>query len=285
MFLKKQIKTLLFQILARSIKSAIKEQGLEKYLIQLEKIVPDITDQYSTFKIDNNYLRIKVRALHAFQVDLVLRAIKNYYKPSETNTVIDIGDSSGTHISYLKLFIPELLGDNEGEKWRFISVNLDPVAIEKINNRGGHAILCRAEQLKERGITANIYLSFEMLEHLYDPIKFLKDISTACSKELFILTVPYVSRSRVGLDYIRQGRVNAIVTPENTHIFELSPYDWKLIFLHSGWEVVEERIYRQYPRKSIFGVTRPLWKKLDYEGFYGAILRVNSKWRDVYKDF
>jgi len=137
MFLKRQIKPLLFQILARSIKSAIKEQGLEKYLVELEKIVPDITDQYSTFKIDNNYLRIKVRALHAFQVDLVLRAIKNYYIPSETNTVVDIGDSSGTHISYLKFFIPELLGDNEGEKWRFISVNLDPVAIEKINNRGG----------------------------------------------------------------------------------------------------------------------------------------------------
>jgi len=137
MFLKKQIKTLLFQILARSIKSAIKEQGLEKYLIQLEKIVPDITDQYSTFKIDNNYLRIKVRAQHAFQVDLVLRAIKNYYIPSETNTVVDIGDSSGTHISYLKFFIPELLGDSETEKWQFISVNLDPVAIEKINNRGG----------------------------------------------------------------------------------------------------------------------------------------------------
>jgi len=137
MFLKKQIKTLLFQILARSIKSAIKEQGLEKYLIQLEKIVPDITDQYSTFKIDNNYLRIKVRAQHAFQVDLVLRAIKNYYIPSETNTIVDIGDSSGTHISYLKFFIPELLGDSETEKWQFISVNLDPVAIEKINNRGG----------------------------------------------------------------------------------------------------------------------------------------------------
>ena len=124
-----------------------------------------------------------------------------------------------------------------------------------------------------------------MLEHLYDPIRFLKDIPTTYNKELFILTVPYVSRSRVGLDYIRHGRANAIVNPQNTHIFKLSPYDWKLIFLHSGWEVLEERVYRQYPRKSIFGLTRPLWKKLDYEGFYGVILRANSKWHNMYKDF
>ncbi len=33
----------------------------------------------------------------------------------------------------------------------------------------------------------------------------------------------------------------------NTHIIELSPEDWKLFFMHSGCEVMEEMTYRKYP--------------------------------------
>ena len=65
----------LFPMLIKSIKKAVKEQKLDKILAQLEKIVPDITDQYSTFKIDNEYLKIKTRALHAFQISLVKEVI------------------------------------------------------------------------------------------------------------------------------------------------------------------------------------------------------------------
>ena len=34
---------------------------------------------------------------------------------------------------------------------------------------------------------------------------------------------------------------------ENTHIFELSPLDWKKIFLHTGWRVENERKLMMYP--------------------------------------
>jgi len=45
---KKQLKSLFYKILKKSLNSAIKEQGLEKYIEQLKEIVPDITDQYTT---------------------------------------------------------------------------------------------------------------------------------------------------------------------------------------------------------------------------------------------
>jgi len=73
------------------------------------------------------------------------------------------------------------------------------------------------------------------------------------------------------------------VVPENTHIFELAPNDWRLIFLHSGWEIVGEEIYRQYPSKCPLRLMKAYWKKCDFEGFYGAILRRNRAWAQCYK--
>ena len=61
-FLRKTLQS----ILKTSIEKASKEQGLKSLADKLTKIVPDITDQYSTFKIDNPYTEIKVRNQHAF---------------------------------------------------------------------------------------------------------------------------------------------------------------------------------------------------------------------------
>ena len=145
------------------------------------------------------------------------------------------------------------------------------------------AILCKAEDLFEKhNIKADLFLSYEMIEHLYDPVGFLESMSKSVEESYFVLTVPYVVQSRVGLHHIRHQQ-NREVYPENTHIFELSPADWKLIFNHSGWEIVEELIYRQYPLRSYLRIMKPFWKKYDFEGFYGVILKRNSKWSNCYK--
>ena len=72
---------------------------------------------------------------------------------------------------------------------------------------------------------------------------------------------------------------------ENTHIYELCPEDWKLIFTFSGWKVVYENIYYQYPRYGLFKFTKYLWKKKDFEGFYGVILKKDFKYSKLYKDW
>ena len=89
-------------------------------------------------------------------------------------------------------------------------------------------------------------MSYQTVEHLNSPITFLKSISQNSNCEYFLLTVPYIL-NRIGLEHIRENSENK-VHAENIHIFELSPKDWKLLFKHSGWEVVKEKIYYQYPR-------------------------------------
>jgi 2-polyprenyl-3-methyl-5-hydroxy-6-metoxy-1,4-benzoquinol methylase len=190
-------------------------------------------------------------------------------------TVVDIGDSSGTHIQYIK---------NIHNNTRCLSVNLDETAVNKIKAKGLEAIFSRAEELFKHSINADVFLSFEMLEHLTDPIKFLHQLSEKTSCQYFVATVPYVSTSRVALNHIRQNIKNSR-SAENTHIFEFSPDDWKLIFRHSGWDIVSEAIYFQYPKKNILWFTKHLWRLKDFEGFYGVILKRDNTWSNLYKDW
>ena len=146
------------------------------------------------------------------------------------------------------------------------------------------AINARAEDLHKHNINVDIFLCFETLEHLADPCNFLHSLSANTNAKYLILTVPYMRHSRVGLCHIRAGRKDPVCA-ENTHILELSPEDWKLIAMHSGWGVVKEKKYLQYPRRSLLRFTQPFWRKLDLEGFYGLILERDNTWSSKYKDW
>ena len=260
----------------KSIRDAIREQKLLPIYHQLTENVPDITHQYTSFDLDSEYIKTKVRAQHAFQIALTSEALQSIHSSSgDALTIVDIGDSAGTHLQYIK----ELYHDRN---LRCLSVNMDSEAVGRIREKGMEAICARAEDLPSLSIEADLFLSFEMLEHLMNPCGFLQGLSANTGCKVLVVTVPYLARSRVGLPHIRYGQKRS-VNPEITHIFELSPEDWRLIFLHSGWSVQAERIYLQYPRRSIF---RPFWKwfwrHYDFEGFYGAILKPDKSWSSLY---
>ena len=265
----------------KSIEKAVHEQGFSQLVYKLGEIVPDITHQYSTFKVDTLYLTKKVRGEHAFQISLVQEAINIFKKSAKDDLIIaDIGDSAGTHIQYIK----SLFGDRN---IRTISVNLDPKAVKRIREKGFEAICARAEEIGEKyNITADIFLCFETLEHLMNPAEFLYKLSkTNC--DLLVITVPYLKSSRIGLHQIRNlNKQNLsrkkIMSAENTHIFELSPEDLQLLFKFAGWSVVFERIYLQYPKKHWLRITKWYWRMFDFEGFYGVILKRDSTWSKLY---
>jgi len=260
----------------KSIRAAIREQKLLPIYHQLSEIVPDITHQYSSFNLDSGYLITKVRAEHAFQIALVNEALQFIRSsPEEMLTIVDIGDSAGTHLQYIKAL-------HQDRNLRCLSVNMDGEAVKRIREKELEAICARAEDLASLSIEADVFLSFEMLEHLMNPCGFLRSLSEKTNCTAFVVTVPYLAQSRVGLYHVRYDQRRS-VNPENTHIFELSPEDWRLIFRHSGWAIQAERIYLQYAKRSIF---RPLWKRYwrdcDFEGFYGAILKPDKSWSSLY---
>ena len=247
-----------------SLKLAGCSQGLDyKKLID---IVPDIEDHYTTTSLTTDYIKLKVRLMHAFQIDTVIHCPLTIFK---VNNITDIGDSSGTHLTYIKWFFKQV-------NFRTLSVNINSEAVEKIKAKGMDAVQYDAEEYVKNKLYENTILLFETLEHFENPISFLKNLRKNSFANI-IITVPYLKRSRVGLHHLRnkyhadtQG-----LLPEDVHIFELCPEDWKLIFNYCGWEVKYEKIYYQYPRNIpvISTLLKWYWRRMDFEGFYGVVLR------------
>lgn len=220
-------------------------------------------------------MQTSIRGLHSFQVALVNEALKLVDRPlKETITIVDIGDSSGTHLQYIK-------GLHRDRNIRSVSINIDSEAVKRIKEKGLDAVCARAEDLDSLSIKADMFLSFEMLEHLMNPCGFLHSLAQINCK-VFVVTVPYLPHSRVGLYHVRTNQKRN-VNSENTHIFELSPQDWRLIFRHSGWAIETDKTYLLYPRKSPFRFwLKEYWQRLSFEGFYGAILRPDKSWSSLY---
>jgi len=262
-----------------SLKQAALQQRLSTLVDVLRRIVPDISEQEVYLKeVYNHYFELKYRVLQAFQCQLMLKALEGCEK--KTITVVDIGDSAGTHMMYLRS-LTHGIHDIES-----VSVNLDSQAIQKIRSKGLEAILCPAEELDLKGRPVDMFTSFEMLEHLHNPAYLLRRLAKQKGRGTLVITVPYVKKSRVGLHSIRGQRLQP-VSAEDEHIFEFSPQDWELLFLHSGWKVVFSKICYQYPRH--LAMLSPLlawfWKRTDFEGFWGAILGKDTSFSDCYQDW
>lgn len=281
MMAKEFVKKVLFQdLLFSSLKSSSEQRSEHDLKQKLTLIAPDISKQYTMLTVAQNdrYLFEKIRSLHAFQVNLLKTAIRMLN--SNKVTIADIGDSSGVHMEYI-----ESLMKTENVSVDAYSVNLDPVAIEKIKALGRKAILCRAEELHQKmGLDVDIFCTFEVLEHFFDPISFLKTISSKANAKKFVVSVPYMQKSRVGLQFIRHHLKGPRIS-ENTHIFELSPEDWDLIFKFSGWKVVHRDLFLQYPKYHFLSWTKLLWRKFDFEGFYGVILEKDDTYSSMYQDW
>jgi|SRR3989338_813736 len=263
----------------QSLRLASLENGYGSLVKKLREIVPDISNQEESGKdIFNNYWELKRRALQSFQCSMMLKALEHL--PPMGLTVVDVGDSAGTHMLYLRELIRGKFDVDT------ISVNLDPRAIEKIRARGLKAILCRAEDLDLREKKVDLFTSFQMVEHLHNPAIFFHRLAKKSLCNKMVITVPYLKESRVGLHHIR-NKTGKIIFAEDEHIFELSPEDWTLLLLHSGWRVTYSEIYYQYPRKLpiISQMLSWFWRHADFEGFWGAILEKDTTLSNLYQDW
>ena len=279
------IKKIVLFFLTRSLRASNFRRGESDLKKSLEKFVPNIENQYSTFKIPPTdlFLNEKIRCQHAFQSSLMLRGLellRNRVVGRPIN-VVDIGDSSVTHLTYLRSLAAE-----SGLKIETTSVNLDPMAIKRIRDLGLKAEHCRAEELhfQKSGVVADLFMSFETLEHFFDPSSFLRAMSTKAKCSYFLVTIPFVRSSRVGLHQLRLGTGKKSFA-ENTHIFEFSPKDWNLLFQFTGWKVVHSDIYTQYPKFGPLNATRFIWRKFDFEGFYGVVLEQDLSKSNLYQDW
>jgi hypothetical protein len=109
----------------------LKEKGLLGLRDELKGYVEDISEQYTR---DHPPLVVSiyeylVRTAHVFQMEMLFDAVNKVLKNSDHCLVGDIGDSAGTHMTYLR----EHYSDNNCIKT--VSINLDPVAVKKYRKK------------------------------------------------------------------------------------------------------------------------------------------------------
>ena len=265
------------KLLTASLKMVRWQQKLNKYVKVTELIVPDLSNQNTKKKKYTNFLVNKLRNQHAFQIRFVSKIINTLdFEPS----VLDIGDSSGNHLLYLSHLC---------NLKSISSCDIDPVAIEKLKKKDIKYYNCRADKLfKNYNLSENIYLSFEMVEHLHNPTEFFRQISiNGGDFTYFIITVPYRYQSQVGLKHIRHKNRHDRHQAADVHIFELSPDDWKRLASHAGLRAVKDEIYYQYPRHIPF-ISRFLkyyWSKGDFEGFYAVAFVRDNTYSKLYESW
>ena len=183
-------------------------ENIRRLVEKLEILYPSLIDARTNYVVSEGWLTTSFRNLDAFQIDFVLSSMAT----PKLQSVIDIGDSDGRHIMYLKALV--------SDKINSLSVNLDPEAVKRIQAKGLDAVCEDATLITiDTEKSFDIALCFETLEHLSNPVAFLRGLASNRTASTYIFTVPFVSRSKVSLNYIRRKRME-IVSSENVHIFE-----------------------------------------------------------------
>jgi hypothetical protein len=53
----------------------------------------------------------------------------------------------------------------------------------------------------------------------------------------------------------------------------------------SGWKVIYSDRYSQYPSRGLFNIMKYEWRRIDFDGFYGVILKRDHSIMKRYKDW
>lgn len=242
-------------------------------------LFPDFKHHYS-FAVESKEVENRIRLLVVAETFFVKKEIDKIITAQDKCTYADVGDSDGS----VRLLLKKYFG---GEKLSSVGVNLQASTVEKIRKKGLDAICADALSLGDRGIHYDIVSLFETLEHLLNPIGFLNSIRKIVNKTL-VISVPFIRHSRVGLSYLsdrwfKEWPKDMKATIENTHIFELSPLDWKKIFLHTGWKVDNEWNLMMFPSNKMSRlILEPFWRVVSFEGFWFVSLFKDNKYSSRY---
>ncbi len=140
-------------------------------------------------------------------------------------TLLEIGAGFGT-------FGQEMMA--LGTFDRIIALELTPTLAGKCRDRGLEVMECSVEEVSLAGIQADVVVSFETLEHLFDPLAVLRSCCRVLNPGgILMLTCP----NMLGLDTMTLGERSSSVGGE--HLNLLNPRSLEVLLARAGFEVLE----------------------------------------------
>jgi len=219
---------------------------------------------------------LRVRLLICAEVYFLEQVVRSLFKENSGWSILDIGDSDGSTRLLLKASL--------GVDFESLGVNLQQKAVAKMRARGLKGECVDAMDLGKSKSKYDIVSLFETMEHLPDPVGFLRSIRNIVGQRL-VISVPLLNRSRVGLRYLDSDwPADKAATIENVHVFELCPSDWERLFRHSGWRVDREWKIRHYPSRGLLKhIMQFAWRRISFEGFWFVSLKRESAFESKFR--
>ena len=181
------------------------------------------------YKYWNNYIfpsteKIRRRKIFIPRVKKILNIIQNF--KINKMAIMDIGAGYGT---FCKLV-------NEKKIFKkVIALEPNKDGAEKCKQKGIFTLHDSIETVNKRHIkNVNVATSFEVIEHLFSPEKFLKKIfNTLSKKSIIILTCP----NGLGFDISILGKKSEAIDHEHLNYF--NPFSIKILMERCGFEILD----------------------------------------------
>ena len=165
------------------------------------------------------------------QAEIFAPRVKKIRKYCEThsiklNCILDIGAGNGIFLEEFRNQLPEA---------EFLAIDPGSKAIEKCREKGFEAYQTTAEQAKEWQGRADLVVSFEVLEHAYDPLLFVKSAKKFLEPNGAVLMTT-LNHEGTDLRLLRE-RSGQVLPP--LHINFLSVTGLRNLFVRAGFSEIE----------------------------------------------
>jgi 2-polyprenyl-3-methyl-5-hydroxy-6-metoxy-1,4-benzoquinol methylase len=177
--------------------------------------------------------------------------------PNEVGKIIELGAASD-------LFLKEV------DAKKKIGIDALPVCIEKLKKNGIEGRLAvNGEKIPAENNEANAAICFETLEHVQNPIQFLRELERIIELGGFLLlSIPNVKSTRI-LSRFHNDSSKGRPEAEN-HIFEFSQEDFAKIISYTNFKIAKFELLENYKINYNF-ITNYLIRKHILRGYFSSI--------------
>lgn len=193
---------------------------------------PDILQidrgHYGWMRIEDEF----AYAIVCIQATNLTRFVKETTFGQTMERVIEIGATSD-------LFLRQVTAKKK------VGINVLPECIDQLRSQGIEGRLSSGNAIPAEEGEADLTLCLQTLEHVPDPIGFLRAIARITSDTgRIIMSIPWVPETNIHARYYGQPKPNQ---PESEyHIFEFCPRDFAGIAGHASLRIIEERKLPNY---------------------------------------
>lgn len=202
--------------------------------ISSDKELQRTIEEIKEYGLNKHYAHTEISEEHvlkhlAIQEGMLINTIRKKLSGviKDTDRVLDVGDPDG-------MFLKLTVGGG-------ISINILEPCVRQVQKRSGMAVQGSLEDLPIKSEAFDYVICCEVLEHLENPLRGLRELERVTKKKVFV-SIPYVGATQIYPDNYEPDEPE----PEH-HVFEFSKEDFDKLLTHTNLKVSYYEILDIFP--------------------------------------